>query len=76
MTALRIAHRRATEPVSAPCGRCLLTVEAPAGAWIAVEADGTAPVCDPCARRDDPQGHGQLTGWRRAAAGAARRAAA
>jgi hypothetical protein len=64
----RIAHVFARCSGTATCARCTGTVPVAAGAWHAGEREAThLPICDSCARHDDPTGWTQLTAWRRAA---------
>lgn len=66
----RVAHVLARCSGSAACARCLGTVPVAAAAWHAAEREAThLPICDLCARRDDPAGYAALLAWRRAAAG-------
>ncbi len=71
MTA-RIAHRLAREHSNSPCARCLTIAELAAGQWHATEpGDLDRPVCDHCARRDDPDGFAMVAAFRRMARRAA-----
>lgn len=67
-----IAHLLASAADEVTCSRCLDTIAVAAGRWHAIEPDDPrAPVCDSCARRDDPPGYAGVLAWRRAAAGPA-----
>jgi hypothetical protein len=57
---------------TAPCSRCLGFLDITSGRWRAAEPGHPEhPICDGCAKRDDPQGHATLLAWRRASNGPA-----
>jgi hypothetical protein len=63
----RVTHHLAKTTGTAPCSRCLDTIDVTGGQWIAAELDAPHAVCDRCAERDDPAGLRLVEAFRRMA---------